>query len=57
MNRSLVPRFSPAAFGELFTASSSQSGVLAVRATMNDPDTANTVTYGDTVACELVPCV
>jgi hypothetical protein len=45
------------AFGELFTASSSQSGVLIVRATMNDPDTANTVTYRDTVACELVPCV
>ena len=44
------------AFGELFTASSSQSGVLSVQATMRDPDTATTVAYRDTVACELVPC-
>jgi Domain of unknown function (DUF4157) len=44
------------AFGELFTASSSQSGVLSVQATLRDPDTSTTVAYRDTVACELVPC-
>jgi hypothetical protein len=43
-------------FGEIFAASSSQSGVLSVVATLNDPDTANTVTYRDSVTCELVPC-
>lgn len=37
-------------------ASSSHSGVLDVTATMNDPDTASTVTYTDAVVCELVPC-
>jgi hypothetical protein len=30
--------------------------VLSVVATLNDPDTANTVTYRDSVTCELVPC-
>ena len=44
------------AFGELFAASSSQGGLLSVRATMNDPDTATVITYRDTVGCELVPC-
>lgn len=43
-------------FGELVAASSSQSGSLSVTATMTDPDTATTITYADTVACELVPC-
>lgn len=45
------------AFGELFTASSSQSGALSVKATLRDPDTSTAVTYRDTVTCELVPCV
>ncbi len=44
------------AFGELVSARSSQSGSLNVTATMADPDTATTITYRDTVACELVPC-
>jgi hypothetical protein len=44
------------AFGELFTARSSQSGMLAVQASLTDPDTATRVSYGDTVQCELVPC-
>jgi hypothetical protein len=44
------------AFGELFTASSYQSWVLSVEATLRDPATATTVAYRDTVTCELVPC-
>jgi hypothetical protein len=44
------------AFGEVFAASSSQSGVLNVRASLDDPDTATSVSYRDTVNCELVPC-
>jgi hypothetical protein len=44
-------------FGETFSASSSQSGGLSVQASMNDPDTATSVSYRDTVGCELVPCV
>lgn len=45
------------AFGELFTASSSASGALAVSARLSDPATAGGVTYRDSVPCELVPCV
>lgn len=44
------------AFGERFAAASSGSGALAVTARLADPDTATTVTYTDTIACELVPC-
>ena len=44
------------AFGDLFTASSSASGALGVRAQLSDPATAGGVTYRDSVACELVPC-
>lgn len=44
------------AFGELFTASSSASGALAVQAQLSDSASAGGVTYRDTVACELVPC-
>jgi hypothetical protein len=45
------------AFGEMFAAASSQSGVLSVRAGLNDPDTGTSITYSDSVVCELVPCV
>jgi hypothetical protein len=44
------------AFGEVFTASSSQSGSLNITASMKDPDTATSITYRDAVVCELVPC-
>jgi hypothetical protein len=44
------------AFGEVFAASSSQSGLLSVQASLSDPDTAASVSYRDTVVCELVPC-
>jgi hypothetical protein len=44
------------AFGELFAASSSQSGVLSVQAGIDDPDSGVSIGYRDTVACELVPC-
>lgn len=44
------------AFGEMFSAASSQSGLLSVQARLNDPDSGTTVAYRDTVSCELVPC-
>jgi hypothetical protein len=44
------------AFGDLFAAASSSSGVLTVHAGLNDPDTGTAVEYRDVVACELVPC-
>lgn len=42
-------------FGELFTATSSASGALAVQAQLSDA-AGGGVTYRDSVACELVPC-
>jgi hypothetical protein len=44
------------AFGELFSAASSQSGLLHIKARLHDPDSATTVAYRDAVPCELVPC-
>lgn len=43
-------------FGDLFSAVSSASGVLAVTARLADTDAGVTLTYTDDIACELVPC-
>lgn len=43
-------------FGEVFAAGSSSSGALGVVATLNDADAGVSLTYRDSIACELVPC-